>query len=68
MKLKKAKKIAKKLGAKYIAVDANLDIFTHNTKPIIDKYDVDWISNDTMEYLGQYTGSKGWRDTLRRIK
>lgn len=63
MKLKKAKKIARRLGFKYIAVDSNLNIHAYMTCSIKDKYQ--WVTANTFSMLGTYTGSKDWEDTRR---
>ena len=72
MKLKEAKKIAKEHGHECIAVDANLKIFSYYNK-LIYLRDIEWkydssISRNNHKYIGQYTGSKHWTETMREVK
>jgi len=64
MKLKKALKIAKKAGFDYVAVDRNKQIHMYGQKP--ETSELFWFS--TILNIGTYTGSKDWKDTLRRVK
>jgi len=72
MKLKEAKRIAKMLGYNWLAVDASGVIFMYKDKPHIDFYeDEAWNSDNTSfldgYYQGEYTGSKHWTQTRRKL-
>ena len=71
MKLKKAKKKAKKLGYKYVYVDAADNILGSIDRPNITSFDtlfgsyLTWSINNTV--IDYYTGSKWWTQTLRKV-
>ena len=69
MKLKKACKIARKLGYNWVYVSYNGTIFASKELPYIETYDnglyesLDW--NIYPKFIGMYTGGKWWTKTLR---
>lgn len=69
MKIKEATKIARVLGYNYISADADLRIYAHTHKPILEHSQWDTTNSwGVSMYIGIYTGSKSWKDTLRRVK
>jgi len=72
MKLKEAKRIAKMLGYNWLAVDANRSIYMYKNKPeIYTGIDLCWSAESTSfldgYYQGEYTGSKYWTQTRRKL-
>ena len=75
MKLKKAIKKAKKLPhVNWIAVEKNNMIFGYENKPITKKSWVSWkhplasFFGEAYSFIGNYTGKKNWKKTLRRVR
>ena len=76
MKLKKAIKIARKMGLKWVSVDEDQTIYAYNSKPYAEGSRWRRIFEDIPEaddgiilgVLGKYTGGKFWEETLRRVK
>ena len=72
MKLKEAKLIAKEKGCKWIAVNGKYcRIFGFHNKPNIYPLEQTWLDTDEEYndiYIGDYTGSKLWTWTLRKVK
>ena len=69
MKLKKAIKIAKKMNKKwnFVAVDCDNKIYVYTANEGHGYRQWYCVDSDVC-YLGIYTGSKNWKDTLRRVK
>jgi len=73
MKLKKALKIARKIDGKYIAVDKSNVIYSYN-QFVTNKHSDMWavFKGDIGQFnyirIGMYTGSKNWKETLRKVK
>jgi len=72
MRLKKALEKAKQFGYKYVAVDADLQIYIYlKQRPKVDHCLKEWdhpkLSPMTVLKIGTYTGKKDWKDTLREI-
>jgi len=74
MKLKKLIKKAKKNNHKWVSVDKDGCAYSSRLKPepheICDYWTVtgDRLSIDYFTYLGEYTGKKNWKKTLRKVK
>jgi len=70
MKLKEAIEIAKELGYNWIAVDDG-SIYMYKNKPEIFCGMDEWCSSATSfidgYYLAEYTGSKQWFNTRRKV-
>lgn len=68
MNLKKAKKFAKEIGFKWLAVDEDNEVYSYPTKP--KKYINFWstINPNKANFLGKYTGKRKWSKTLRKVK
>ena len=75
MKLKKAMKIAKNLSkrCKWIAVDEDKKIWSFPDKPtlatrfyVLDS--IGYILDEGYYVIGNYTGKKNWKKTLRRVR
>lgn len=74
MKLKKAIKLLSGTKYNWIAVDANLDIHMYELKPFTENWLEKWFTHPEVPteisgyaYVGEYSGSKLWRDTLRKV-
>ena len=69
MKLKKALKLAKDHGYKFIAVDKSKEIYFYHNKPNLCGLQI-WsiVDNESYSWQGMYTGNKHWKDTLREVK
>ncbi|RLB66284.1 MAG: hypothetical protein DRH08_06545 [Deltaproteobacteria bacterium] len=66
MKLKEAIKEAKKLGFNWVGVDNySLFIYAYQDKP--KKSEASWVARSPFEAIGEYSGSKNWKDTLRKV-
>ena len=67
MEIEEAVNKAKQIGLGFISVNEYSDIFFHECKPRA--YQTMWINEEGVDiYIGQYTGNKHWRDTLREVK
>lgn len=70
MKLKEAKKIAKESGFNFVAADMDGTIYAY-ANHYIDELDDGWgysAADNNHKYIGLYTGSKHWTETLREVK
>ena len=61
--------IAKENEYHWVAVDENGEIFAYQREPVIpDGWDVYGAKDIAYTYIGKYTGSKKWTQTLREVK
>lgn len=67
MKLRKAVEQAQRFGAaiNWVAVDEDKLVYAHITQPTLKNNH--WMSAPQRKYLGVYTGTKNWQETLRRV-
>ncbi len=69
MKLKKALKLAKLQGFKWVAVDKDLTVYMYTNEPIGEPKHEHWNTDGGLcSDFGIYTGNKDWKETLREVK
>ena len=72
MKLKKANKIAKKRGYKWIVVNSLDCVIGYKKEPFIETSDNDWGIYLSWpkdgKFIGTYSGDKWWTNTKRKVK
>lgn len=69
MKLKQAKKKARKLSLSWVAVDGDQKVYGYESIPSMMTSADEWFAPNSAVLLSEedYSGSKNWRATLREV-